>query len=159
MDYKEPPKVPRHPDAPDNPVQEFSRFTLYFRSYLEQPQAEAVGHEARYSEMLQTNEQHYERRTQAKPTWEPIDIGWLDEAGVSHVIIENTHGRGLARNPSPEEREEIDKHVIEVAYPPFQYTFTVPPGHIFWARPSDIEHLHYRCAHGRAKCKVVAYPK
>ena len=104
--------------------------------------------------------------------WRPLDLGWLGEgdgagggeAVVGQVALYNTEGTTLEKIPTPEEREAIDRRVVEVAVrdcagDPIP-TFLVRPGDVFRGEPTDAGKLLFRCQDPaqKVRCDLVVFP-
>lgn len=98
--------------------------------------------------------------------WRAIDLGWLaeDPAQIGQVALYNTEGTTLEKIPTPEERAEIDRRVVEVAVvdcagDPIP-TFLVRPGDVFRGEPTDVGRLRVRCRdpEQRVRCDLIVFP-
>ena len=70
--------------------------------------------ESRFSRKLESDEQPYERHLKVGVEGAPLDCGWIEKA--SQLVITNEEGRNLQVNPTDEEREELQRKVLELGY-------------------------------------------
>lgn len=127
--------------------------TVYHQTFGEQP----VSVESRFERELQSDEQMYQRRKIATEEWQPLDLGWVEEVGC--VVAQNTEGQFLQLIPTPEQRAENAKKILEVAYlPAAGMVFYVPPGESLRLYPSHPKQLVIRCQAGTVKYTVNIIP-
>ena len=104
--------------------------------------------------------------------WRPLDLGWLGEgdenesgegAVVGQVALYNTEGTTLEKIPTPEEREAINRRVVEVAVrdcagDPIP-VLLVRPGDVFRGEPTDAGKLIFRCQDPaqKVRCDLVVF--
>lgn len=134
-----------------------------------------------YARFLRSDEPPYQRpSTRAGGEWRLLDLGWLKEpvdAGeggppnVSEIVLFNLEGSHLQKIPTPEEREDTARRVLEVGMatlgggdmwdteedgltPPAEPDYMVHPGEVFRARPVNPRRLMVRA---RSKDHPVKY--
>ena len=116
--------------------------------------------DCRSSILLQTNDEAYSgRKLEVADCWKAIDLGWLSDT-AGYISIENSEGKHFTLQPSPEEREDIAKRIVEVSFrnPP-QACVLVHPGMIQFCLPVAPSIVQLRCQHGKAKCRVTVFPR
>lgn len=72
--------------------------------------------DCRRSIRLEHKEQPYSRRITVKPTWDKLDLGWVEPDQVGFIVIQNQEGRALGLQPSPEEAKSIESKIILVSF-------------------------------------------
>lgn len=116
-----------------------------------------------FTRELESDEQVWQRTLKVGEAWQPIDQGWLDEAGVGLLLLQNEEGRFTQTKPSPEEKEEAAKKVVEVGASFITgasgMVFAVPAGESARVPNPDMNHLMIRCQHGTARVTVTLFPK
>ena len=116
------------------------------------------GVETRFNRKLQTQEQMYQRKMTVGEAWVPLDLGWLDENGISALVLVNNEEH-FTHQPTEEELAELAKKVIQIGYAEGGYAWDIPPGESFRGTPTNSEHLFVRCVHGSAKCTLTLIPR
>ncbi len=82
---------------------------VYHQSIEDQPTAL----ETRFARWLSTDEQPYgPRRAKATSEWQPLDLGWIEEASM--ILLSNLEGQGLQKQPTDAERLVMSQAVLEV---------------------------------------------
>lgn len=136
--------------------------TVYHQPWGEEP----VAVESRFSRDLQTRNQLFERRCRVGEDWQPLECGWLGEAGM--LVIENREGRFLQRVPTDEEREAAAAKVLEVGWepdgatmhdPPATAQWIIPPGESIRGQPATLKSLRLRCRSGECRFTVYLLPE
>jgi len=123
--------------------------------------------ESRFSRLLETHEQLYQRHLTIGTEWERLDLGWLDKAGISMLVLTNNEGKNLLVNPSDEEQAAIAERVVEIGYSldkgpdldPCPGTWLIPSKESFRGFPSRPDLLMARCERGPAKCTLTLIPR
>jgi hypothetical protein len=85
-----------------------ARLDVTHESYNQQ----AVAHGSRFSEMLLSREQPYQRRIRLNKTINLFNKSWIDQSEAGLVVIENVVESFPQRNPTEEELEEIASGVV-----------------------------------------------
>ena len=134
--------------------------TIYHRPYMD----ETLAVDSRFSRIISSGEQPYQRQnhkpnTTATEEWKQLDCGWLKD-NVGMLVITNDEGKFFEVYPTEEEKEEIKLRILEIAYEknPLAVWY-VPPTESFRGCPSDPELLWIRCQHGTAKYTLTVLPK
>lgn len=132
--------------------------TVYHQSALS---GETTVVESRFSRKLETVDQPYKRQLVATEVWTPLEFGWL-EKGVSVFVVQNEAGKHLQKQPTEEEKKEIDQQVLLIGLNSnvASSLWVIPPGEsmrgsIALLSPS----LWIRCEKGSAPYILHAYPK
>lgn len=127
----------------------------------------------------QTEEQAYgPRKVTIGDQWTSLDAGWIKVCGL--LIVTNEEGRRRQRIPTPEEQQEIDSKVIEIAFlspqslketdePRTMHSkpktpldiypaLLLPPGESVPVCPVDLRSVMIRCQNGQAKITINILP-
>lgn len=118
--------------------------------------------ESRYSRRLQgCGEQMYgPRNLTATEEWQSLDLGWVPEPGLLH--IQNREGQNFQVNPTPEERADIAKRILEVSYSPLSQGvdgWLILPGESMRGYPTNPGKLFIRSRHGRSRYTLALIPR
>lgn len=124
---------------------------------LSSPGDEPKHIEMAWSFFCQTKEEAFERNYTADTDWELIQSPFFDDIGV--VVIRNLHGLELQRNPTPEERAEMNDHVIQVSYDKEHWFVVRPFGGGWFAECSHAQELFVRSPNGPCKFKLSLLPR
>lgn len=127
--------------------------TVYHRQYGE----EATSVESRFTRELETQEQPYTRRLKVEEDWRSLDVGWIAQVGM--LIIENTEGKFLHRNPTEAEKAETLKKILEIKHEGSEGCWLILPGESMRACPSDASSLRIRCQLGIARFTIHVFSK
>jgi len=129
---------------------------VYHQQFGEQP----TSIEHRFDRQLATSEQPYQRRLRASEEWLPLPTGWLPASAVGMMVISNDEGRGLALQPSSEEKEEIAGKILEVSYNSAGDggKWLIHPGETMRGYPDDAGGLYIRCRRDTARFTLYLYP-
>jgi len=140
----------------ERPTQD--RITVIGTVYHQPYGADAQAIEYRFSRLLDTSEQLYERRLVATEEWKPIDCGWIDQSSL--IVIKNIEGKFLQKNPTEEERKEAEAKVLEVSFADTLSSdvWLIRPGEAFSGSPSNVKRLCIRCRKGAAKYILYLLP-
>lgn len=129
--------------------------------YHQQPDAEPIAVEARFSRWLESGEQPYLRKLTIGEKWTPLDLGWLQGAG--RVFLKNEEGR-FAAQPTQEEREATMARIVELAVVEpvagnrhFSWG-RVRPGESLCFEPTNPASLRLRCQRGQARITLLIVP-
>ena len=112
--------------------------------------------DCRWHLLLRTSgEQPYERYLRAKPEWQPLDTGWVEEVGM--LVIQNEEGDQSLTNP----QDGASDVVIEVAFEGARDgdSFLIYPRESLRFRPRNKANLRVRCPGGTARYHVFVTPK
>lgn len=105
-------------------------------------------------------EEPYTRRIKVTEKWTSLDYDWLNEIGVSIIILENLEGKHLLIQPTKEEKDAIKERVVEVSYTKnSDEADLLIPGGLIIKTPADAKRVWVRCRSGEAKCKLIAFSK
>lgn len=113
---------------------------------------------------LKVEEEAYERNMcKVTEDWQEIDLGFLKGKPLSYVFVKNNEGTNLQVNPSPEEKEQIEKKILEVSFdapwlPSGTGVWLIPPGECFGGYPSN-DSVWIRCQSGEARYSLFAAPR
>ncbi len=128
-----------------------ARLDVYWQTFGEDPVGKTVLSEI----MLGTSEvEPYirKKRVTEKPT--ELTYGDLDQSQVGYILLVNTEGTKLLKNPSPEERRDIKKRIVTVN------GFEIHPhGTPFFGRVPSNEPVIIRCLHGSAVIQAYIFPR
>lgn len=130
--------------------------TLYYQSANSEP----ISAEGRYTKLLQTDEQPYQRRMKVTDEWKPLDAGWVESA--SYYCVENLEGKYIQTIPTLEQRSEDAKRIIElgIASPIGVLRFaSLSPGEFMAVPYKDVRNVRIRCLHESAKVNITVYPE
>jgi hypothetical protein len=146
---------------PLNPQpQDMSRLTVLLTVHHEQVGEQPRTFPLTFSDLLETTQESYSRRMRATEEWTPLDFGWIHPSEVGYLMIDNIEGRGLAIQPTREEKALTASHVIELAYvSSLDDSWEIPPRWFFFnpiKRPAD---LRIRCQHETASYRITVIPK
>lgn len=118
-----------------------------------------------FTRHLESDEQSYTRRIRITHEWQPLDVGWCKECGVSQLILRNEEGRGLTQNPSEEEREAIKGRIIWLASNENGDDLMTPfaelrPGESLRISPTSVESW-YTCALSQepVRATIICVPR
>ena len=154
-------KLPSKPEEPPpviNPPtknQVFVIETIYHQPVSGFPTT-ALGDSTRFSRELESDEQPYERHKIAKHDWELLDHGWIDKCGM--FLLRNDEGF-FSTNPTPEQREEVFKRVIEISFDNKTPSILIPPKETCRFYPTDLSQIWLRCQEGTAKYSLYLIPR
>ncbi len=141
--------------------------TVYHRP---DPHSQASAVQSNFIRKLLTDEQAWGPRSfKVKETWEPLDLGWLKDAGVGMLVLRNEEGTHPQRNPTPEEKAAIEASVVEVGVSLQSYLswssevvvpiLLLPPGESLRITPTDPRLLMLRTQTGVARCVLTLFPR
>lgn len=134
--------------------------TVYHQPAGDRP----VSVDSRFSRDLQSVEQPYQRQLVATEEWQPLDHGWIEDAGM--IVIQNLEGK-FAANPTDEERAEATAKILEVSYfagenpvvDAFGRGWLVLPGESMRACPSDVRCLAVCSRSGPLRFSIFILPR
>ena len=116
-----------------------------------------------FERTLKTDEQPYVRKLTATEEWTKLDTGWLTECSM--LVLVNEEGLFKGRQPTPEQKIESAKKVIEVgcALPHLDTircigAWELPPKESMRGCPTELSIVFVRCQHGTAKFTVYIFP-
>jgi hypothetical protein len=127
--------------------------TVYHQPAGEEPTAVTL----QYVRPLETSEQPYVRKIKVGESWQPLDLGWIEQPGM--ILLVNDEGKFTQTIPTPEERAEAEAKVVEVGLgsPPW----LIPPQGSFLGMSSGIGRrlVNLRCQKGTARVTIHVYPR
>jgi hypothetical protein len=105
------------------------------------------------------------RRIDVGPTWQPLDVAWLEEAG--HFILVNNEGRRLQLQPTEMERYEIGSRIVEIGLvlpgsspsDPTPFAEVPAGGESCRLTPVNLPLFRVRCRNGKARCHLYLFPR
>ena len=125
--------------------------------YLQPIDGEAQCVESRYMRELDTHEQLYKRRMTVTNEWKPLDVGWIEKAGL--LVIHNEEGQHLTANPTEEEAKTIADSIVEISSNSEGcFRILVRPGESTRFEPSDVFKLQIRSRTAKAFVTIHAFP-
>lgn len=138
-----------------------SRLSVVGAVFCQSPGNQAEGTEFRAKRALETDEQVFKRHLRASEQWQPLECGWLPDAGM--LLIVNNEGK-FQVNPTDKEREEMNGRILEITYRVNEGTenaevWLILPGEPMLANPSHADGLDIRCRSGTAKFTVYLFPR
>lgn len=136
-------------------MSEKSRLTVVESVYHQQPDGTNMPISTQYSRVLKSDEQAFVRKMTVGESWVEVPYGWLQDCSL--LVIHNESGKYRTTAPSPQEIEDAEAAVIEVAGPDKVPVFDVPAGESIRGKPR--RGLHVRCARGSVKCVVSCIPE
>ena len=95
-----------------------------------------------------TDEQPYERTHFIDESVQQLDVGWLKDQKISFILIENLSGKQLLKQPTKEERDELEKQIIFYG-PENNLCFQIKPKQFNLISPVDGETLFIKSNHGK----------
>lgn len=103
----------------------------------------------------------YSRKLKLGQEWHTVSADWITPDIGGFVCVENLEGKNLPNLPTQEEREDINKRIIEVVIgtPGEKETLEVLPGWPFVFLPTDLSKVKLRARHGQIRCRLVIYPR
>ena len=133
------------------------RITVVETVYYQPQGDDATAIDGSYSRELNSHEQIYRRNCEVGEEWEPLDSGWIDRAGL--LVVKNTEGLNQQRMPTGEEKEELKRKVLQIAYKGEEdCCWLIPPGESMRGLPSHIKCLVVRCKRGTCSFSVHVIP-
>lgn len=127
-----------------------------FHAYDGQP----IQQETKFFKKIASDEEPYKRKIRIGEDWEPLDCGWVKEAGV--LVLANEEGKYLQANPTEDEQAALDAKIVEVSFlpdPPPNNCWEVPPGEAMRGFPGNLKSLYVHCQSGVARCIVFVVPR
>ncbi len=141
------------------PRADIDRITVKVQVYHEQFGEEPVQAEATFAGVLGTRHQSYHRRQSVGRAWEELDTGWIPEAEVGYVFIDNR--RPTYNNvPGNEVAEENDRRIIYVRLGGTEETagWVVQPGRVFLAQ-AGADTMYVRSDVDGTRLSVTVFPR
>jgi hypothetical protein len=116
----------------------------------------------RWSKQLKSDEETYTRKLKAGTTWKPFPKGWTDTPAL--VRVENMEGKRPQSIPSDEDREQINKRVVEIAYldsdgKPLGLVMQIKPGEAHTFPPLSLDNIYFRARVEVALIHVAIVPE
>ena len=116
-----------------------------------------------FSRALESDEQPWQRDVKVGAAWQPLDRGWIEDAG--QVVVENTEGKRLSVNPTLGEKSRIDEQVIEVGAEDkngqvVAFALVPPRGESARWYPADVAKIRLRSLSGDPiRASVTVHPR
>lgn len=139
-----------------------SRVVVVEQVYHQQPHGQPVVVESKYTRRLDSDEQPFgPRRIRVGEEWTKPDTGWVADGGL--LCLSNEEGKGLAVQPSPSERNDINSRIVEVCLVDPETgnmggVWLVPPGESLRASAASFMGLRIRCRKGSARITFTVIP-
>jgi hypothetical protein len=132
-----------------------SRLVVSEKAYF-QPYAEpAVDLSSEpFSRWLSTDEQPFQRKQKANEEWRPLELGWVETAGM--VLLENERTRFQVQ-PSEAQATEAKEKIVEVKQGEAVFAI-IRPGESCRFEPTDPKNLSLRCRSGECRVNVTILP-
>lgn len=141
-----------------NPQPKIDRLTVVEQVYYQAFGEDAYQITSQFSYSLESrDEQVYSKRNKVGESWEPIDLGWLDDCSV--LIIENNEGTFNQTVPTEFQTTEALKKILEVRHKDDKHAWLILPTTSVRFHPSDAKNLVIRSKFGTAKFTINAIPK
>lgn len=148
-----PTKIVRIEDL--SPSEQQDILTIRINAYWERFGDDPIGHQVIASRPLSTiGIEPYVRKFKAAEKPKPLNLGDIERKDVGYLLIFNTEGTKLQKNPSRKEREDIDKRIATIDGWEIH-----PNGMPFLGRPTLDSPLVVRCLHGQATLQVCIFPR
>ena len=130
--------------------------TVYHRQV--EKQRDPFSTDSRFTRYLETQQQVYQRQLEATEDWQPLDCGWLPDAGM--LLIQNDEGLFLPKNLTKEEQKELSQKVIELSFGAgCSGSWWVLPGESMRGYPTTTDGLEIRCQKGTAEFTLTLFPR
>lgn len=151
-----PPPSTRSRTAPV-PMPTTGRLTVIEKVYHQLPGEQPTATEHQFVRQLRSDEQPFSRKFKVPREWKPLDLGWIECAGM--LTIRNEEGRHPVVIPTHEQRADIDLRVIEVAFDEgAEPALVVLPGESCRFHPARLRDVRVRCLHGMATATIHLNP-
>lgn len=118
-----------------------------------------------FCEVLDSDEEPYERRLKAREAWTKLDTGHIDDSALNRVFINNLEGINLAVQPTDEELTDIRKRSLQICLAQRCWKLDdlfsmieVPPGHLQPLKISSDIRIYVRSTYDRTMFRVTAIP-
>jgi hypothetical protein len=140
-------------------LQGADRLTVVIQVHHQHEGENPVSSTASFSRFLESQEQPYFRRYKIGENWKDVDFGWVESA--SYFVVENRAGAASSQLPSEEEKEELAKMILEVAFESFENTpWEILPGEsIPLLMPRGSVKIKARSQYSEIPASVTAFPK
>jgi hypothetical protein len=131
------------------------RFTMRVEAYWETYGEGPVGKQLAVASQLETvGIEPYIRKVRVTEEPQELPIGDIPRDKVGYILLVNTEGTKLVRNPSQEERADIEKRIV------FFNGFEIcPHGMPFYGKAAKSGPLTIHCSHGKAVVQACIYPR
>lgn len=147
----------------NNVLEQNDRVTVSYRIYYEHQGDGPRGVERSYNELVPAQDEPWSRRCKADEAWQPLDLGWFEEKTHGHLVIENLQGQNQSTIPSPEERADTAKRILELGIWVVSSGVCVPfatllPGGVFAGRLKNVPRMRIRSQHDTALFRLHYFP-
>lgn len=141
-----------------------ARLTILDSVYYQNPDGSPILLDNRYVKILDSDEQPYgPRKVKVDSQWVEItsELCWVRSPSI--LVVNNEEGKGLQTYPTPEERLDISKRVLELAVfcdqlGSWVVVETILPGESRRGRPAPGSRWAVRCVHGSARTVFTVFP-
>lgn len=140
-----------------------NRLTVVSRIYHQRVGKDPKSIEPKFTRDLESRGQLYEREMEATEEWQPLECGWVEDAGF--LVIVNQEGQNLQVHPTDEEREALAKNVLCLCYNGqavedcLMGSWLIPPGESFQGFPSRLDELYIRSQVGVVEYTIYLIPR
>lgn len=150
-------KPPPRPRTAPVPMPTTGRLTVIEKVYHQLPGEQPTVAEHQFVRQLLSDEQPFARKFKVPHDWKVLDLGWIERAGM--LVLRNEEGRHPVVVPTPKERAEIDRRVIEVAFDEgADPALVVLPGESCRFHPIRLRDVRVRCPAGMASATIHLNP-
>lgn len=145
MSTPESPIPEPHPHTIEKAIPE-DRIVVVENVYHQTEETNPVMVESRFSKKINSQEQPYTRIMKVGPPLVPVDLGWLKDAPLSMLLLQNASPKGEKGS------------TVEVCGRTPVADYILPPGESLRVQPVEGFAPLLRCPEGQAKVIVTAYP-
>jgi len=156
-------QVVRNPNPP-TPLPR-SRLTVVTKVYVNLPGENTIGPEPiSYYRWLESEERPYSRTISVNEQWSILDLGWLQEQSIAHIVFSNHTKRPLGKVPEQSVIDEWRDKAVELGIAPDAMNAAVIPILYFSPEeglglsPTSPKNLRVRCRKGTAKLTYYIVP-
>lgn len=158
--FQMPPRKDLLEQMKENPIANADRITCRLLLHHEHCCDGPVSFESTFSDMLETMEQPYQRRSIVNEKWKVLDIGWIkDSGGASLILIENRAKIGQQVTPTQEQKDDLAKKVLEISFDGLTSAMLIRPGRFQQFEAADIGKVCIRSASGDCPINLIALPR
>lgn len=131
-----------------------SKITIVDHSYYQQNRLEPACHIFKYAQIINSDEQVYERNTRIDSEWSILDTGWVESPEL--VIIKNRAGENLQKVPTEEEKSRTLANLILLSFDgKVPHLFIRPGQH---QRVSFLKPPYIKSIEPATPVTIIAYP-
>lgn len=142
-----------------------SRLTVVTKVYVNLPGENTIGPEPiSYYRWLESEERPYSRTINVSEQWQILDLGWLYNQDIAHIVFSNDTKRSLGKVPEQSVLDEWRDKVVEIGIAPdalnavtIPITFFLPEEGLSLS-PTSPKSLRVRCRKGTAKLTYYVVP-